>query len=142
MAHGIKIGLLAMALTLASGAAFAESCKFEAGSKKLAGAALNSFIGAMHVALRLALEEAAADLAAKGAEQPGQVEAVAGGLEHEVVTLEGVALGPRLQLSEGNVVEGFLHHGLGRGVPEDDDGGEGVGVTIKSNDPTGEFLGD
>jgi len=40
----MKTILLAAAFTLVSGAAMAESCKFEAGAKKLAGAAQTSFL--------------------------------------------------------------------------------------------------
>ncbi|GIK82410.1 MAG: hypothetical protein KJZ73_16000 [Pseudorhodoplanes sp.] len=40
----MKVIVLAAALSLVSGAAFAASCKVEAGNKKLAGAALTSFM--------------------------------------------------------------------------------------------------
>ena len=40
----MKTILLAAAFALVSGAAMAESCKFEAGAKKLAGAAQTSFL--------------------------------------------------------------------------------------------------
>ena len=40
----MKTILLAAAFALVSGAAMAESCKFEAGAKKLAGAAQTSFM--------------------------------------------------------------------------------------------------
>ena len=40
----MKTFVLATAFALVSGAAMAESCKFEAGAKKLAGAAQTSFL--------------------------------------------------------------------------------------------------
>ncbi len=67
MAHGIKIGLLAIALTVTSGAAFAESCKFEAGSKKLAGAALTSFMKKCQTDAAASCDKQAADKKLHGA---------------------------------------------------------------------------
>jgi hypothetical protein len=40
----MKSIVFAVALSLAAGSAYADSCKMEAGSKKLAGAAMTSFM--------------------------------------------------------------------------------------------------
>lgn len=58
----MKVIVLAAALSLISGAALAASCKVEAGNKKLAGAALTSFMTKCETDAKAACEK---DSAAK-----------------------------------------------------------------------------
>ncbi|MDB5572752.1 MAG: hypothetical protein JWN93_3935 [Hyphomicrobiales bacterium] len=67
MSHTIRTGVLAMAFALASGGAFADSCKIEAGSKKLAGAALTSFMKKCQTDASATCERQAADKKLHGA---------------------------------------------------------------------------
>ncbi len=63
----MKTILLAAAFALVSGAAMAESCKFEAGAKKLAGAAQNSFLKKCEKDAKATCDSQAADKKLAGA---------------------------------------------------------------------------
>ena len=62
-----KLVIAATALMLASSGAFAASCKVEAGSKKLAGAAMNSFMKKCEADATAACDKSAAEKKLAGA---------------------------------------------------------------------------
>jgi hypothetical protein len=59
--------VLTAAILLASSSAFADSCKVEAGSKKLAGAAMSSFMKKCETDAKASCDKAAADKKLAGA---------------------------------------------------------------------------
>ena len=63
----MKTILIAVAFAFLSSAAMAESCKFEAGAKKLAGAAQNSFLKKCEKDARATRDGQAADKKLAGA---------------------------------------------------------------------------
>jgi hypothetical protein len=63
----MKSIIIAAAMTLAATAAMADSCKVEAGKKKLAGAALTSFMKKCETDASAACEKSAADKKLAGA---------------------------------------------------------------------------
>ena len=65
--------IFAAALTLAAGSAHAAACKIEASNKKLAGAALNSFMGKCEKDAQAACDKSAADKKLAGAAKTSHV---------------------------------------------------------------------
>lgn len=63
----MKAFILAAVFALASGSAYAEACKIEASNKKLAGAAMNSFMAKCEKDARAACEKSAVDRKLSGA---------------------------------------------------------------------------
>jgi hypothetical protein len=63
----MKVLILIAALVLACGSAYADSCKVEAGSKKLAGAAMTSFMKKCETDATAACDKAAAEKKLAGA---------------------------------------------------------------------------
>jgi hypothetical protein len=59
--------VLVIALLMACGSAYAESCKVEAGSKKLAGAAMTSFMKKCQTDAKSACDKSAAEKKLAGA---------------------------------------------------------------------------
>ena len=59
--------ILTAALLVACGSAFAESCKVEAGNKKLAGAAMTSFMKKCQTGATTACDKSAAEKKLSGA---------------------------------------------------------------------------
>ncbi len=69
----MKALLLAAAIALTAGSAHAEACKVEASNKKLAGAALNSFMTKCEKGAQAACEQSAADKKLAGAAKNSHV---------------------------------------------------------------------
>lgn len=69
----MKALVLAAALSLVAGSAFAASCKVEAGSKKLHGAALNSFMTKCENDAKAACDKSAADRKLAGAAKESHI---------------------------------------------------------------------
>ena len=63
----MKSIVLAAVLSLAAGSAYADSCKMEAGSKKLAGAAMTSFMTKCENDAKANCDKTAADKKLSGA---------------------------------------------------------------------------
>lgn len=63
----MKILILTAALVMTSSAAFADSCKIEASNKKLAGAAMNSFMKKCETDAATSCDKAAAEKKLAGA---------------------------------------------------------------------------
>jgi hypothetical protein len=63
----MKVLILTAALLVACGSAFAESCKVEAGNKKLAGAAMTSFMKKCQTDATTACDKSAAEKKLSGA---------------------------------------------------------------------------
>jgi hypothetical protein len=63
----MKALVMVTALLMVSGTAYAESCKVEAGTKKLAGAAMTSFMKKCETDAKSACDKSAADRKLAGA---------------------------------------------------------------------------
>ena len=63
----MKVLILTAALLVASGSAYADSCKVEAGSKKLAGAAMTSFMKKCETDAAAACDKSAVEKKLSGA---------------------------------------------------------------------------
>jgi hypothetical protein len=66
------------------------------------------------------------------------LEAVAGGLQHEQVLGRRVVLRPLGQAADGNFVEQFFRQRVGRGRSLEHSGGERIRVRVKANHPLGQ----
>ena len=69
----MKALILAAALAMAAGSAHAEACKVEATSKKLHGAAMNSFMNKCEKDAKAACDRSAADRKLAGAAKTSHV---------------------------------------------------------------------
>ena len=63
----MKSIVFAAVLSLAAGSAYADSCKMEAGAKKLSGAAMNSFMGKCEKDAKANCDKSAAEKKLSGA---------------------------------------------------------------------------
>ena len=69
----MKALILAAALAMVAGSAHAEACKIEATNKKLAGAAMNSFMNKCEKDAKSACDKSAADRKLSGAAKTSHV---------------------------------------------------------------------
>ena len=69
----MKALILAAALAMAAGSAHAEACKVEASSKKLHGAAMNSFMNKCEKDAKAACDRSAADKKLSGAAKASHI---------------------------------------------------------------------